>query len=166
MSYDYGELQILCHTPTPSIFVQYIVSEKRKDIISDCFHAYSGFLSSTHILHRTTFHLRYSVSFLQPAVTWSIFFHLLYYSSYAAITVDINNHGEDAFKPEVYGDTIILERRITESTSSTVLKDQHGNSTCSTSSLPDCWSCSSIASGVSWVKLLAPIYQFLVMFSF
>ncbi|XP_066397226.1 structural maintenance of chromosomes protein 6B-like [Miscanthus floridulus] len=46
--------------------------------------------------------------------------------SYAAITVDINNHGEDAFKPEVYGNTIILERRITESTSSTVLKDQHG----------------------------------------
>lgn len=46
--------------------------------------------------------------------------------SYAAITVDINNHGEDAFKPEVYGDTIILERRITESASSTVLKDQHG----------------------------------------
>ena len=164
MSYDYGELQILCHTPTPSIFVQYIVSEKRKDIISDCFHAYSGFLSSTHILHRTTFHLRYSVSFLQPAVTWSIFFHLLYYSSYAAITVDINNHGEDAFKPELYGNTIILERRITESTSSTVLKDQHSKTT--SSSLPDCWSCSSIASGVSWVKLLAPIYQFLVMFSF
>ncbi|EER98630.1 hypothetical protein BDA96_02G160800 [Sorghum bicolor] len=46
--------------------------------------------------------------------------------SYAAITVDINNHGEDAFKPEVYGDTIILERRITESAGSTVLKDQHG----------------------------------------
>ncbi|KAG0543104.1 hypothetical protein BDA96_02G161100, partial [Sorghum bicolor] len=45
--------------------------------------------------------------------------------SYAAITVDINNHGEDAFKPELYGNTIILERRITESSSSTVLKDQH-----------------------------------------
>ena len=40
--------------------------------------------------------------------------------------MDINNHGEDAFKPEVYGDTIILERRITESAGSTVLKDQHG----------------------------------------
>ncbi|XP_066390025.1 structural maintenance of chromosomes protein 6B-like isoform X6 [Miscanthus floridulus] len=46
--------------------------------------------------------------------------------SYAAITVDINNHGEDVFKPEVYGDTIILERRITESAGSTILKDQHG----------------------------------------
>ncbi|OEL37148.1 Structural maintenance of chromosomes protein 6B [Dichanthelium oligosanthes] len=46
--------------------------------------------------------------------------------SYAAIVVDINNHGEDAFKPEVYGKVIILERRITESSSSTVLKDQHG----------------------------------------
>uniref|UniRef100_A0A0D9VF15 Rad50/SbcC-type AAA domain-containing protein n=1 Tax=Leersia perrieri TaxID=77586 RepID=A0A0D9VF15_9ORYZ len=49
--------------------------------------------------------------------------------SYAAIIVDINNQGEDAFKPEVYGDLIILERRITESSSSTVLKDQHGNRT-------------------------------------
>jgi hypothetical protein len=78
--------------------------------------------------------------------------------------VDINNHGEDAFKPEVYGDTVILEHRITESAGSIVLKDQHGNSTCS--SLPDCWSCSSIAIGVSWVKLLAPSCQFLVMFSF
>uniref|UniRef100_A0A0D9XBA3 RecF/RecN/SMC N-terminal domain-containing protein n=1 Tax=Leersia perrieri TaxID=77586 RepID=A0A0D9XBA3_9ORYZ len=46
--------------------------------------------------------------------------------SYAAIIVDINNQGEDAFKPEVYGDLVILERRITESSSSTVLKDQHG----------------------------------------
>ncbi|KAG2634023.1 structural maintenance of chromosomes protein 6B-like isoform X6 [Panicum virgatum] len=46
--------------------------------------------------------------------------------SYASILVDINNHGEDAFKPEVFGNVIILERRITESSSSTVLKDQHG----------------------------------------
>nr|CAB3445888.1 unnamed protein product [Digitaria exilis] len=46
--------------------------------------------------------------------------------SYAAIVVDISNHGEDAFKPEVYGNVIILERRITESSSSTVLKDQRG----------------------------------------
>ena len=78
--------------------------------------------------------------------------------------MDINNHGEDAFKPEVYGNTIILERRITESTSSTVLKDQHGKTTCS--SLPDCWSCSSIASSVSCVKLLAPSCQLLAVFSF
>ncbi|KQJ86931.1 hypothetical protein BRADI_4g08527v3 [Brachypodium distachyon] len=46
--------------------------------------------------------------------------------SYAAIVVDINNQGEDAFKPEVYGNLIILERRITDSSSSTILKDQHG----------------------------------------
>ncbi|KAL6854585.1 hypothetical protein ACP4OV_019147 [Aristida adscensionis] len=46
--------------------------------------------------------------------------------SYAAITIDIKNQGEDAFKPELYGDLIILERRINESSSSTVLKDQHG----------------------------------------
>ncbi|CAN6172055.1 unnamed protein product [Urochloa humidicola] len=46
--------------------------------------------------------------------------------SYASIVVSINNHGEDAFKPEVYGNIIILERRINESSSSTVLKDQHG----------------------------------------
>ncbi|PUZ69998.1 hypothetical protein GQ55_2G181100 [Panicum hallii var. hallii] len=46
--------------------------------------------------------------------------------SCASILVDINNHGEDAFKPEVFGNVIILERRITESSSSTVLKDQHG----------------------------------------
>ncbi|XP_006664916.1 structural maintenance of chromosomes protein 6B-like [Oryza brachyantha] len=46
--------------------------------------------------------------------------------SYAAIIVDINNQREDAFKPELYGDLITLERRITESSSSTVLKDQHG----------------------------------------
>jgi structural maintenance of chromosomes protein 6 len=49
--------------------------------------------------------------------------------SYATIIVDVNNHGEDAFKPELYGNLIILERRISESSSSTVLKDQHGNST-------------------------------------
>ncbi|KAM0892903.1 hypothetical protein ACQ4PT_025453 [Festuca glaucescens] len=46
--------------------------------------------------------------------------------SHATVVVDINNQGEDAFKPEVYGNLIILERRITESTSSTLLKDQHG----------------------------------------
>uniref|UniRef100_A0ACD5XQQ0 Uncharacterized protein n=1 Tax=Avena sativa TaxID=4498 RepID=A0ACD5XQQ0_AVESA len=46
--------------------------------------------------------------------------------SYAAVVVDINNQGEDAFKPELYGNLIILERRITDSTSSMVLKDQYG----------------------------------------
>ncbi|XBH91373.1 hypothetical protein VPH35_082787 [Triticum aestivum] len=46
--------------------------------------------------------------------------------SYAAIAVDINNQGEDSFKPDLYGNLIKLERRITESSSSTILKDQHG----------------------------------------
>uniref|UniRef100_A0A453MXC5 Rad50/SbcC-type AAA domain-containing protein n=1 Tax=Aegilops tauschii subsp. strangulata TaxID=200361 RepID=A0A453MXC5_AEGTS len=44
----------------------------------------------------------------------------------AAIAVDINNQGEDAFKPDIYGNLIKLERRITKSSSSTILKDQHG----------------------------------------
>lgn len=38
----------------------------------------------------------------------------------------MKNQGEDAFKPEVYGDVIIIERRITESASSTILKDHEG----------------------------------------
>ncbi|KAJ3698353.1 hypothetical protein LUZ61_002058 [Rhynchospora tenuis] len=46
--------------------------------------------------------------------------------SYAAVFVEIKNCGEDAFKHETYGDTIIVERRITESTSSTTLKDSQG----------------------------------------
>lgn len=46
--------------------------------------------------------------------------------SYALVHVEIKNQGEDAFKPEIYGDVIILERRITDSTSSTVLKDYRG----------------------------------------
>ncbi|EMS60344.1 hypothetical protein TRIUR3_28851 [Triticum urartu] len=46
-------------------------------------------------------------------------------ASYAAIAVDINNQGEDSFKPDLYGNLIKLERRITESSSSTILKDQH-----------------------------------------
>ncbi|TVU10824.1 hypothetical protein EJB05_44376 [Eragrostis curvula] len=53
-------------------------------------------------------------------------FRLFDSRSYAAIIVDINNQGEDAFKPELYGNTIILERRIHETNSSTVLKDQYG----------------------------------------
>ncbi|KAK9095454.1 hypothetical protein Scep_026923 [Stephania cephalantha] len=46
--------------------------------------------------------------------------------SYATVQVEIKNQGDDAFKPEIYGHTIIIERRISESTSSTTLKDQHG----------------------------------------
>ncbi|KAH0934870.1 hypothetical protein HID58_011987 [Brassica napus] len=46
--------------------------------------------------------------------------------SYAVVHVEMKNQGEDAFKPEVYGDVIIIERRITESASSTILKDHEG----------------------------------------
>ena len=62
-------------------------------------------------------------------INCNIVFFLNLNCSYATVVVDINNHGEDAFKPEVYGNLIILERRITESTSSTILKDQHGSDT-------------------------------------
>lgn len=53
-------------------------------------------------------------------------FILFPFCSNAVIHVEIQNEGEDAFKPEVYGDVIIVERRISESTSSTTLKDRHG----------------------------------------
>ncbi|KAH9647777.1 Structural maintenance of chromosomes protein 6B [Citrus sinensis] len=46
--------------------------------------------------------------------------------SYAMVEVELKNRGEDAFKPEIFGDSIIIERRITESTSTTVLKDHQG----------------------------------------
>ncbi|GMJ05949.1 structural maintenance of chromosomes 6A [Hibiscus trionum] len=46
--------------------------------------------------------------------------------SYAIVQVDVKNEGVDSFKPEIFGDTIIIERRITDSTSSTVLKDCQG----------------------------------------
>ncbi|KAM7504621.1 hypothetical protein LguiB_003525 [Lonicera macranthoides] len=46
--------------------------------------------------------------------------------SYALVRVEMKNQGEDAFKPETYGHTIIIERKISESTSSTVLKDHQG----------------------------------------
>ncbi|KAK1272381.1 hypothetical protein QJS04_geneDACA012444 [Acorus gramineus] len=46
--------------------------------------------------------------------------------SYANIAVELKNGGQDAFKPEKYGDLIIIERRITQSTGSTVLKNSRG----------------------------------------
>ncbi|XP_028763048.1 structural maintenance of chromosomes protein 6B, partial [Neltuma alba] len=51
---------------------------------------------------------------------------LLPLASNALIHVEIKNEGEDAFKPQIYGDVITLERRISESTSSIVLKDCRG----------------------------------------
>ncbi|XP_014494281.1 structural maintenance of chromosomes protein 6B isoform X1 [Vigna radiata var. radiata] len=47
-------------------------------------------------------------------------------ASNAVIQVEIQNEGEDAFKPEIYGRVINLERRISESASSTTLKDHLG----------------------------------------
>ena len=46
--------------------------------------------------------------------------------SYALVHVEIKNRGEDAFKHDVFGDVIIVERRITESSSTSVLKDHQG----------------------------------------
>ncbi|KAK4385139.1 Structural maintenance of chromosomes protein 6B [Sesamum angolense] len=46
--------------------------------------------------------------------------------SHALVQVEIKNHGEDAFKPELYGDFIIVDRRISESTSSIILKNSQG----------------------------------------
>ncbi|KAL9237139.1 hypothetical protein vseg_011725 [Gypsophila vaccaria] len=46
--------------------------------------------------------------------------------SYASVVVEIKNEGEDAFRGETYGRSIIIERRITDSSSSTVVKDYQG----------------------------------------
>lgn len=46
--------------------------------------------------------------------------------SYAIVQVDIKNEGPDAFKHEIYNNTIIIERRISDSMSSTLLKDWQG----------------------------------------
>ncbi|KAL8539574.1 hypothetical protein ACS0TY_001254 [Phlomoides rotata] len=46
--------------------------------------------------------------------------------SHALVQVDIKNQGEDAFCPELYGDVITVERRISESTSSITLKNSQG----------------------------------------
>ncbi|KMS98888.1 hypothetical protein BVRB_3g067820 [Beta vulgaris subsp. vulgaris] len=46
--------------------------------------------------------------------------------SYASVQVVLKNEGDDAFKQEFYGESIIIERRITETSSSLVLKDQQG----------------------------------------
>ncbi|KAL3837884.1 hypothetical protein ACJIZ3_022475 [Penstemon smallii] len=46
--------------------------------------------------------------------------------SHALVQVDVKNQGEDAFKPDIYGDVIIVERRISESSSSITLKNSQG----------------------------------------
>ncbi|KAI3918712.1 hypothetical protein MKX01_042032 [Papaver californicum] len=45
--------------------------------------------------------------------------------SYALVCVEIKNQGEEAFKPEIYGDVIIVERRVTESSGSTIALKNH-----------------------------------------
>lgn len=52
------------------------------------------------------------------------FFLFIY--SYALVHVEIKNQGEDAFKHELYGDIIIVERRITESSGTTTVKNSQG----------------------------------------
>jgi len=46
--------------------------------------------------------------------------------SYGAVIVDIRNEGGDAFKPDVYGKVITIERRITESGQGFTMKDERG----------------------------------------
>ncbi|CAN4097243.1 unnamed protein product [Withania somnifera] len=46
--------------------------------------------------------------------------------SHALVHVEMRNRGEDAFKAEAYGDLIMIERRISESTSSIILKNYQG----------------------------------------
>ncbi|KAI3838663.1 hypothetical protein MKW92_042114 [Papaver armeniacum] len=47
--------------------------------------------------------------------------------SYALVRVEIKNQGEEAFKPEIYGDVIVVERQIRDSGSNTtVLKNHRG----------------------------------------
>ncbi|CAL0334296.1 unnamed protein product [Lupinus luteus] len=47
-------------------------------------------------------------------------------ASNAVVHVEIQNEGEDAFKPEKYGHLIIVERKISESSTSITLKDHQG----------------------------------------
>lgn len=47
-------------------------------------------------------------------------------SSYALVQVELKNQGGDAFKPDIYGPSITIVRRITESGSTIVLKDHQG----------------------------------------
>ncbi|KAI3869436.1 hypothetical protein MKX03_020990 [Papaver bracteatum] len=49
--------------------------------------------------------------------------------SYALVRVEIKNQGEEAFKPEIYGDVIIVERQIRDSGSNTTVLKNHGGVT-------------------------------------
>ncbi|MCO5580860.1 hypothetical protein L7F22_034733, partial [Adiantum nelumboides] len=46
--------------------------------------------------------------------------------SHALVVVEMSNQGVDAFKFGDYGGKVVIERRITESGNTTVLKDSHG----------------------------------------
>lgn len=52
--------------------------------------------------------------------------HSFILCSYALVHIEMKNQGEDAFKAEQYGDIVIIERRILESSSTTVLKNYQG----------------------------------------
>lgn len=67
--------------------------------------------------------MEFSCAFVLSLTVW---YFVCVVCSYALVEVKINNEGDDGFKREIYGDSIIIERRITVSTSSTVLKDQYG----------------------------------------
>ena len=47
---------------------------------------------------------------------------LPFYCSHAVVNLETKNQGDDTFKADVYGDVIIIECRISETSSSTVLK--------------------------------------------
>ena len=53
-------------------------------------------------------------------------YRLPFYCGHAVVNLETKNQGDDAFKADVYGDVIIIERRISETTSSTDLKDHQG----------------------------------------
>lgn len=53
-------------------------------------------------------------------------FFLIFSCSYASVIVEIKNQGEDAFKHEAYGDLVLIERRITDSANTIVLKNKQG----------------------------------------
>ncbi|KAL3645188.1 hypothetical protein CASFOL_010368 [Castilleja foliolosa] len=45
---------------------------------------------------------------------------------HALVQIELKNQGEDAFRPEIYGDIIIVDRRISETTSAITLKNRQG----------------------------------------
>ena len=42
------------------------------------------------------------------------------------VEIHLHNIGENAYRPEIYGDKIIIERRVTQTSSTYKLKDHSG----------------------------------------